>query len=199
VSDSIEYYQRHAEEYCTTTLNVDMSTHYARFQAYLPQGAKVLDVGCGSGRDSIHFIKSGFDVTATEPTPKLRQIATQNTGTVVHPYTFQTLPYRSQFDAIWCCASLLHVPLAEVGLSLHNLNLALKDNGVLYISVKQGEGEHTIAGRHFTFFNRDQFLQLAKTYGAFERVDDWQNEDANFTTNGTVWLNFLLLKTKGAE
>ena len=57
------YYDAHAKEYAALTVRADMSQAYDRFLAYLPAGAGILDAGCGSGRDSLFFLKNGYEVT----------------------------------------------------------------------------------------------------------------------------------------
>ena len=54
--DTIEYYNTHADEYCAETRDVNMSGLYAEFGKYLKPGCKILDLGCGSGRDSKYFL-----------------------------------------------------------------------------------------------------------------------------------------------
>lgn len=53
----VNYYDVHAKEYAELTVNADMSHAYEKFLRYLTLGAKLLDAGCGSGRDSLFFIK----------------------------------------------------------------------------------------------------------------------------------------------
>ena len=57
------YYDDHAKEYAALTVRADMSQAYGRFLAYLPAGAGILDADCGSGRDSLFFLKNGYEVT----------------------------------------------------------------------------------------------------------------------------------------
>ena len=59
---SLDYYDVHAKEYAALTVKADMSPAYDRFLAYLPAGAAILDAGCGSGRDSLCFMKKGYNV-----------------------------------------------------------------------------------------------------------------------------------------
>ena len=64
MNHSITYYNQNADKYCSNTLNVDMSKIYHSFLHHLPAGALILDVGCGSGRDSLHFLNQGYRVVA---------------------------------------------------------------------------------------------------------------------------------------
>lgn len=64
MNTTIEYYNDHAAEFCNSIQSADMSACYEKFLKYLKIGSKILDAGCGSGRDSKYFIERGFSVIA---------------------------------------------------------------------------------------------------------------------------------------
>ena len=74
------YYDAHAKEYAALTVKADMSPAYDRFLAYLPAGAAILDAGCGSGRDSLCFMKKGYDVTMLDASEAMCKCAEALTG-----------------------------------------------------------------------------------------------------------------------
>ena len=68
---SIEFYNQNAERFIQDTLNIDMQSLYQRFVEYLPEVALVLDAGCGSGRDSLAFLKMGYSVEAFDASDEM--------------------------------------------------------------------------------------------------------------------------------
>ena len=75
---TIDFYQTHAKDFFSQTINVDMQNVYQPFLERLPNGKQtILDVGCGSGRDSIFFADQGFDVTAIDGSQNLIDLAKQ--------------------------------------------------------------------------------------------------------------------------
>ena len=72
---TIEYYNSHAKEYCDLSNNADLTTLYSEFEKHLLPNARILDVGCGSGRDSAYFSKKGFEVTAIDLSIEMCKIA----------------------------------------------------------------------------------------------------------------------------
>ena len=79
----IDYYNKHAEEFTTSTFEVDMKSLYQPFLAELPEGARILDVGCGSGRDTLAFKNFGHQVEAIDYSEELFGKARQFTGALV--------------------------------------------------------------------------------------------------------------------
>ena len=78
------YYESNAERYAAETFSADMSEQYQRVLPSLKIGAKILDVGSGSGRDACYFQKHGYQVTALEPSKNLcREIRKVFTGEIV--------------------------------------------------------------------------------------------------------------------
>jgi len=137
------YYTQHAEAYAHTTRTVDMAPLYARFLPHVPAGGLILDAGCGSGRDALAFLQQGYAVEAFDASPELAQLASQHAGIPVKVMRFQDVDDTARFDAIWACASLLHVPQAELPQVLGQLWHSLKPGGVFYLSFKLGEGERS--------------------------------------------------------
>jgi SAM-dependent methyltransferase len=143
---TLAYYEDQAETFFAETVDVDMAPLYARFLARVPPGGHILDAGCGSGRDALAFRRLGYAVTAFEASPTLARLATAHCGLPVEVRRFQEIDWEDRFDGIWACASLLHVPMAELPEVLGRLGRALKSDGVLYASFKYGVGEREHEG-----------------------------------------------------
>lgn len=158
--NTINYYNTNAEAFYESTVGADMSVQYGMFEKRLCAGARILDCGCGSGRDSKYFIDNGYEVVAIDGSEKLCKKAAELTGLDVKNILFQDIDYNDEFDGIWACASLLHVPIEELPDVLKKLTIALKDCGVLYVSFKLGDFKGERNGRYFTDLSEDSFEQL---------------------------------------
>ena len=71
MNKTLEYYNENADKFILGTLNVDMMTIQKKFISYIPKNGKVLDLGCGSGRDSLFFKTLGYNVTAIDGSAEL--------------------------------------------------------------------------------------------------------------------------------
>lgn len=187
-----EYYQHHAQQFFKDTVSVDMSSLYRPFCDSLSTGAKILDAGCGSGRDSKAFALMGYDVEAFDASPELAHLATQYSGIKVKTLHFNQLDSHQQFDGIWCCASLLHVAYAELTGIFIRLYQSCKPGAVIYISFKYGDGERQDHGRSFTDLNEKRLEQLLLTAPGLSLKQQWVTEDKRPERNER-WLNALLL------
>ncbi|MBO7336164.1 MAG: class I SAM-dependent methyltransferase [Lachnospiraceae bacterium] len=147
---NIEYYNENAEAFFAGTVNADMSLWRDRFQALLPDGGRVLDLGCGSGRDSLAFKRHGKAVVALDASSKMCEMASKLIGQEVLQMRFDEIAFKNEFDGIWACASLLHVPNDELPSVLGKVKKALKRHGILYISFKFGEGTTKRGERSFS-------------------------------------------------
>ena len=190
---SIRYYQQHAEDFFSATVGVDMSSLYAPFIALLPEHAKILDAGCGSGRDSKAFKEMGYDVEAFDATPEMVALATNYAEIPVRLLTFGRLDDFERYDGIWCCASLLHVPLTELPDAMQRLARALKPGGTWYVSFKYGDEEREKDGRYFTDLNEQGLEKLVRALEGIRIHSTWQTEDKR-PGRDEVWLNALLRK-----
>lgn len=165
-----EFYERNAEDYFRATVGIDMSEPRERFAKLLSPGARVLDAGCGSGRDARAFLALGFQVTAFDASPRLAALAREHTGLPVEVRTFQEVTWREAFDGIWASASLLHVPRAELPSVMRRLRDALVPGGVWHLSFKYGAGEREVEGRRFTDLDERAAEALVAEVGGLDVV-----------------------------
>src|SRR5215471_3039377 len=152
-TSTVGYYDAHAAEFCENTVSLDMTELYAPFLRDIPAGGRILDAGCGSGRDSLAFLRKGYHVVSIDASAEMVNAATKLTGQEARILRFDALDFESEFDGIWACASLLHVARQELSPVLARLTRALKPNGVLYISFKYGDCERMEGGRFFDDLN----------------------------------------------
>ncbi len=192
--DSPNYYCKNADTFIQNTFNVDMTSLYDHFLPLLPEKAHILDAGCGSGRDSMEFRKKGFKVTACDASPTLAKWVTEQLAIPVEVIEFQAFEWHNQFDGIWACASLLHVPNSELPLVISRLSRALKPQGVIYLSFKYGQGERFQAGRHFTDLNEAGLEALLETAPELSLQHRWVTEDIRPERQSEQWLNALVRK-----
>ena len=189
-----EYYDKNAKVFFRETLNLEMLQFYEPFLALLPQGGSILDAGCGSGRDSLYFKNNGYKVIAFDNCKELVTLASAVIGQQVLHIEFNELNLEHEFDGIWACASLLHIPKAQIDDILNKLSNALKTQGVFYASFKYGEGETIERERLFNNYNEDTFQVLISSHPDFKIIDIWKTEDVRQDRKGKFWLNVLLQK-----
>jgi SAM-dependent methyltransferase len=189
---TLAYYDDQAETFFVETVDVDMAPLYARFLARVPPGGHILDAGCGSGRDALAFRRLGYAVTAFEASPTLARMASEHCGLPVEVRRFQAVDWEDRFDGIWACASLLHVPMAELPDVLRRLGRALKADGVLYASFKYGAGEREHGGRRFTDLDERGLASLVEAVPGLAVLETWVTGDRREGRGGERWLNALL-------
>ena len=189
---SVAYYERHAHAFFNETVGVDMIPLYQRFLPLLPAGGAILDAGCGSGRDLRAFRALGYQVTGFDASPSLVALASEHAGVPVYCLAFNDIPWRAQFDGIWACASLLHVPRAELASVLKRLATALVSGGIVYASFKYGTAEHARDDRIFTDMDEDLLADLLDESRSLAPVDVWTTADRRPGREHEHWLNLLL-------
>lgn len=191
--NTIRFYDDNADEYARSTVGIDMSSFYEPFLARLPSGGRILDAGCGSGRDTKAFLGRGYAVTAFDASEQMAAAAAQNTGIEVGVQRLQNVEYDQNFDGVWASASLLHLPRAEVPDAVRRLAKALRLDGVLYASFKSGIGEQVEDGRLFTFFTKQELRKLFRAISLLSLERLWTTKDSR-PNRCEQWLNVLATK-----
>jgi len=192
MTDTVGYYNRNAARYAADTVEVDLSALHERFLAQIPDGGFILDAGCGSGRDSLAFLQQGYRLRAFDAAPEIARLAAERIGQPVQVQRFDELDERAAYDGVWACASLLHLPAAELPNALQRLWAALKPDGVLYLSLKHGESERIDAeGRHFTDATEARLRDWLAALPELAMIDCWLTPDERQDRTET-WLNALV-------
>jgi 2-polyprenyl-3-methyl-5-hydroxy-6-metoxy-1,4-benzoquinol methylase len=192
-SSTIRYYDEHAEKFISNTVGLDLSDLYKPFLDRVPKGGRILDAGCGSGRDSKAFMELGFEVVSIDLSDKMVEATSELTGQQALKMSFHEIGYAKEFDGVWACASLLHVPLIELPKVLGRLARALRPSGVLYMSFKEGRGERSKSGRMFSDIDEEKTRELVKNVEGIDLVSLWLTGDRR-SEHSEQWVNCLASK-----
>ena len=189
---TIATYDRDAATYALATRGLDVSPERAAFLALLPERARILDAGCGSGRDTLAFRDMGHEVSAFDASHGLAAQAGALTGLPIRVMRFQDLDDEGCHDGIWAMSSLLHVPSAELDKVFGRLHRALVPGGVLFCCFKDGDGERRDGERHFTDLDLRSLEDLAVRSG-FRPERLWSNQGGRAGARSR-WSNLLARK-----
>ena len=187
----MNYYNKHAKEYINNTKDVDMKEYYEIFESYIKPNSKILDVGFGSGRDSLYFKNKGYEVVSIDPIKEFCDNAKSIGLDNVIQMSIEDIEYNNEFDAIWACASLLHLKSNKLVYVFNKCYKALKGNGVMYVSFKYGDFEGIIDDRYFTYLTEESFTNIInQTNFIIDKL--WINEDK--LNRNVKWLNGVIKK-----
>ncbi|WP_312404184.1 class I SAM-dependent methyltransferase [Rhizobium sp.] len=164
------------------------------FLAGLSAGATILELGCGSGRDSAVMIARGFDVLPTDGILEMASEASSRLSIPVPVLRFEDIDMVSAFDGIWANACLLHVPRSELGGILQKIHTALRPGGVFYASFKAGETEgHDTLGRFFNYPSGD-WLQECYEAAPWKSITVEEGAGGAYDGLPTQWLYVTAIK-----
>ena len=189
----MKYYQEKYKEYIESTINSDMTDLLNWFESYIPIGSqRIMDLGFGSGRDSLYFQGKGYDVCSIDPEVAFcchgKEIGLKD----VRNMKAEDICFQEEFDGIWACASLLHIKKEKLFDVFEKCYKALKMDGVMYCSFKYGDFEGVRDERYYVDFKEESFLELiSKT--RFEIISINITNDVR-PERKEKWLNVLLKK-----
>ena len=159
INDTIKYYNDNCENFKSKWDNYlfDIPNTFAE---YLKDDAYVLDLGCGTGRDSLYFKEKGFKVKCIDGSVNMCKIASEALGQEVENKNYLDIDYKDLFDGVFACASLLHLKDEDLKIVLKKVYDSLKFNGIMYASFKYGNDERFEDGRFFNDMTLDKFNRL---------------------------------------
>lgn len=197
--DSLDYYNKYANRYFESTVDLDMEATVKKFIALLPEGGSILDLGCGSGRDSLYFIEQGFDVTALDGSEELCELASIHIGQDVLNMKYSEIDFKKVFDGVWACASLVHLPDEEIDGILNKITTGLKEEGILYMSFRHGDFSGFRNERYYNDYNTKKLKELIERHTELEILDIFKTSDVRSDKKEKVWINILVRKKIESE
>ena len=199
IKETIATYEKIASNYFESHSDVSEIKEIVNFFLKNLKGKRVLDVGCGPGRDTRYFSEMGLKVVGMDLTRSFLRIGLKHAPKARFVLMdMQKLAFKEKvFDGIWACASFLHLPKKEAKNALFEFKRVLRGGGLLYISVKEGKGEHFIekerykGGKKFVaFYSKDEFEKLIGSCGfkLFRTLIERKGE--------TTWINLFARKAR---
>ena len=194
MTDSVQFYNNNANLYKNSIENANISDQLQFFLKHIPVDGKILDGGCGTGRDSLYMIRQGYNVTAFDASEKMAEIASNNTGLNVVVGDFETIKLPKNFyDGVWCMSSMLHVNRNNMLMVFNKFYQSLKTGGYLYCTYKLRSCDFAEGGRCFTCYDEQGFRKLIeKTEFSIESISEL--EDSRPGRSEEKWLCVLLKK-----
>ena len=194
MNKTIDYYNKNSEKFYKNTVRIDLTELYLKFLKHIPESGTILDLGCGSGRDSLYFLERGFIVTSVDASKEMVRLSSELTGQKTQHLRIQDLEFKNEFNGIWACASLLHIDESFTKDVLINLGKALKIDGCLYASYKYGSGTHTKGDRLFNNYDESTFEKVVDEVGELKIETYWITKDLRPDRIDENWLNVILKK-----
>ena len=189
---ALAHYEANAQTAFDRSHAEDLHAFYSPFLALLPAGARILDAGCGSGRDSLAFLALGYAVTAFDGAAAMAEMAARHIRRPVLRLRFQDVNFNAEFDGVWASRSLLHVARREMPGVLGRLTRALKPGGVLYASFMLGDGERRRGGVFFNDYTEEALEQELATVADLALLRLWRTADPPPSRPGVTWLHALV-------
>lgn len=145
-------------------------------------GGRVLDLGCGVGRDSLRLQRYSLDVQGLDISEvMLDEAKRQVEGVSFLQGDFRALPFTdATFDGVWANGSLFYVTPADLKLTLAEVIRTLKPGGVFFASYLQGDGELLVDGLYHHRYGEPEIEQQYREAG-FKTIDrTWITDQDKF-------------------
>lgn len=191
--DTLKYYNENAEEYFEQTVDGKLDKNYAAFLKHIPKNAYILDFGCGSGRDSKYFINNGYKVRAIDGSSKMCEIASNYINQKVDCILFKDFNEESVYDAIWACATILHIEEEYLSDILFKMIKSIKNNGIIYFSFKKGEGTEIVDGKFYNYMTKEKFINILSNMKLnYEVMEYFESVSSTKRPEKCNWVNFVI-------
>ncbi len=181
---TIAFYNAEAKAYAETAEERNASPRIDAFIDRLPEDARVLDLGAGSGWAIKRFKRAGHRADGIEPARELAEEGARRYGIEIRPGHFLTLSARQRYDGIWCNFALQHAPRSDRPAIFERIHTALRPGGILHIGVPKGPTDwRDDHGRIYAPFTQAEMEELLTGFTDLE----WES-DAGEAFDGTRML-----------
>ena len=170
MNTTIEYFNEKAEKCFQDAFTITERTNQDTFLSFLKEGDRILDFGCGSGRDTAYFREKGFLVDPTDGSSEMCRLASQYLGTPVTCMEFNGLDADAVYDGIYASASIMHLEYDRLLEVFPKMIRAMKPGAVLYANFKYGDQDGYLGKRYYTYMTEDRFAAMLERFPELETV-----------------------------
>lgn len=192
--DPIDYYDKYAAVVYEDTADIDMKDIMDEFLSHMKEGQSILDMGCGSGRDSRTFYEMGYDVTAMDGSEEMCKLAEIETDMEVLHMTYEQMCFEEAFDGIWACAALFHIQKKALGSILQKMVRSLDFGGIMYTSFLEGDMEGFRGNLYFSEYTEVEIYELFSGIENVNLVKIWITQEPGSEDSDVRWINVLAEK-----
>ena len=194
MNQTIDYYNKNSEKFYKNTVHIDLSELYPKFLRHIPDNGTILDLGCGSGRDSLYFLEKGYITSSVDASEEMVRLSSELTGQKTQYLRMQDIEFKNEFNGIWACASLLHIDKKLTESVFNILCNALRDDGVLYASYQYGKGISILEDRYYNNYDERSFAEVIENVNNLKILTYWITKDLRPDRIDEKWLNVILKK-----
>jgi ubiquinone/menaquinone biosynthesis C-methylase UbiE len=194
---TMQAYDTTSEMYVNQTKSLDMIHERNNFLKRMSPSGRIIDMGCGWGKDARIFSDLGYKVTGIDLSQELLNIARKTSpNSEFIQADFSELPYQDQtFEGLWASASLLHAETkGQVPKILNEWHRVLRTNGGVYIAVKKGTGEEDLKDKryegvikHYCYFEENEIKKIVQDAGFKKIVTEIPKKEDPYYTH--PWIN----------
>lgn len=200
---TIKSYDETASEYFRVVSSFELLPEIKEFSKKVIKNGRILDLGCGPGHHSKYFSNIGFNVIGIDLSKEMIEIARKESP----KSKFKVMDIldlnfeEDSFDGIWASASLLHVPKNKIKSVLIKLKKTLKNNGILYISLKEGLGSELFSDaryggvdKFYVYYQLNEIQKILKDVGFDILEIELKDKRTHYDTNS--WLHIFCQNIK---
>ena len=194
--ETLQFYNQEAEIYSQRTGTVS-SPALPEFLSRLRSGASILELGCGSGRDTVEMLRLRYDVTPTDGSPEMARHAESILNRPVLVLEFSEIEGEARFDGVWAHACLLHVPIVHLREVLRKIYVVLKSPGVLFANFKEGAAEGRDGfGRYYNYPSSDMLRETFRDAAPWFSLEIERSAGQGYDGAAVKWLNCMAIKNE---
>ena len=183
-----DFYRRRGAEWAAH-LPHEWSPELDPFLERLKPGARILELGCGDGRDAAHMIERGFDVHPSDGVREMAEMASERLNRKVAILPFDQLEARQAYDGVWAHAALLHVSREKLPMILRRVYQALRPGGLHFANYKGGEeGRRDKFGRYYNYMTPAGLREAYEAAGRWSSLEFTSAEGGSFDGERLTWL-----------
>ncbi len=201
MNKTINYYNHAYEILAQNYENANVSNIHSLLINTFNKKNKLLEIGCGSGRDTSFMFNHGYDVIAIDGSKNMIQEAKRVHPNISNKLLHKVLPrelnFINKFDGIYSIATLMHLAINDLKESLSKIYNLLENNGQFLMSVSLNrndidENGFDENGRYFLTLKENEWIELLKKIG-FIVENSIKNEDG-LNRKSIQWLTIISKK-----